>query len=532
MKICPTAPGVTQVCEHSLGHEVRPMHGQGADGAYPAWCSISPERGSLRHTSRRRQNEHPVLLAKRHNPQRRSIAVPSRTDQNKEVATSTITTLDRQLYAWLVESDERRFTLAFNVYFSVAFPAVVRYLSRISRWDSAHLEELAQDALLRFFDRVGRDRREASDTVAAALNHISPTEKMGSFHARQVNSWIEDVSAFKAAAMSFSLPRVNQAAEADWKSQIRSLADRIPVIQRQGWYLLDSTLRELGWSAGDECSKKPAHEGVHPRPFSDRILDLVNDDEKSKLVVSDGVVDQAVGEMVAKTARAAIVEEQYPGASLFVKHTLNVVNMIPRLRVPTNGYLFDIATTVYLDECKKRGRLKRGGSGDRRLAYRMPEDDCDSLPQHPVALVTLDLKVAFDVEECFEEAFPAIESDNAATSDPTLQYEHEEYFAKFYEYLHKPVSNAARAYDNAPDIRRAEIERLKLKSLAAKFARTTTVLSMLGAGNTQEQIAEHLGISRNQVKYIVEVVQEAYERFAAVSAPLRTPKRRSTDVYR
>jgi DNA-directed RNA polymerase specialized sigma24 family protein len=456
--------------------------------------------------AQRRQNEYPVLLAKRHNPQRTSIAVPLRADQNKKMATPKITALDRQLYAWLVESDERRFTLAFNVYFSVAFPAVVRFLARISRWDSAHLEELAQDALLRFFDRVGRDRREASDTVGAALKLISPLNKMGSFHARQVNCWIEDVSAFRAAAMTFTLPRIDQAAEveAEWKSPIRLLADKSLVIQRQGWYLLDSTLRELGLSA-DECSKESAQEGFDPRPFS----------------------DQAAGEMVTKSARAAVVEEHYPAATLFVKHTLNVVNMIPRLRVPTNGYLFDIATTVYLDECKKRGRFKRRGSGDRLVSCRMPEGGDDNLPHHPVELATND---AFDGEECFDEAFPTIMSDNAAVSDPTLQYEYEEYFAKFYEYLHKPVSDAALAYENAPDIRRAEIERQRLKSLAAKFARTTTVLSMLGAGNTQEQTAEHLGISRNQVKYIVEVVQEAYERFAAVSAPLRTPKRKYTDV--
>jgi DNA-directed RNA polymerase specialized sigma24 family protein len=450
-------PGVTHVCEHPRGQE---------------------------------------LLAKRHNPQRTSISVPPHADKNKEMATPKITTLDRQLYAWLVETDERRFTLAFNVYFSVAFPAVVRFLARISRWDSTRLEELAQDALLRFFDRVGRDRRNASDTVGAELKLISPLNKMGSFHARQVKCWIEDVSAFRAAAMSFTLPRVGQTAEAEaeaeWKSQIRSLADRTLLIQGQGWYLLDSTLRELGWSADD--------------------------------------ADQAVGEMVARTARAAVVEDHYPGASLFVKHTLNVVNMIPRLRVPTNGYLFDIATTVYLDECKKRGRLKRGGSGDRRLDCRMPEGDADSLRQHPVEFATSVSTVAIDGEECFDEACLSIISDNAAVSDPTLQYEDEEYFAKFYEYLHRPVSDAARAYENAPDVRRAEIERQKLKSLAAKFARTTAVLSMLGAGNTQEQIAEHLGISRNQVKYIVEVVQEAYERFAAVSAPLRTPKRKYTDV--
>jgi hypothetical protein len=443
------------------------------------------------------------------------------------MATPKITTLDRQLYAWLVESDERRFTLAFNVYFSVAFPAIVRFLARISRWDSAHLEELAQDALLRFFDRVGRDRRQASDTVGAALKLICPLNKMGSFHARLVNCWIEDVSAFRAATMSFTLPQTDQAAEAEWKSQIRSLAEKNLAIQRQGWYLLGSTLRELGWSVGDECFKDSGQQGLDPRLFRDRIIELMNDDEKPSLAVS---VDQAVGEMVAKTARAAVVEEHYPGASLFVKHTLDIVNRNPRLRVPTNGYLFDIATTVYLDECKRRGRLKRGGSGDRRLDRRMPEGDEGSLSLHPVELATLDSTVAFDGEECFDEAIPKTMCDNAAVSDPTLRYEEEEYFAKFYEYLHRPVSHAARAYENAADVRRAEIERQKLKSLAAKFARTITVLSMLGAGNTQEQTAEHLGISRNQVKYIVEVVQEAYERFAAVSAPLRTPKRKYTDV--
>jgi DNA-directed RNA polymerase specialized sigma24 family protein len=477
------------------------MYRQSDDGTYSARCLSTPERRNSCQTSRWRQNEYPVLLAKRHNPQRTSIFVPPHADQNEEMASLKITTLDRHLYAWLVESDERRFTLAFNVYFSVAFPAVVRFLARISRWDSAHFEELAQDALLRFFDRVGRNRREASDAVGAALKLISPVNNMGSFHARQVNCWIEDVSAFRAATMSFTLPQTDQAAEAEWKSQIGSLADKIPLIQRQGRHLLDSTLRELGWSA---------------------------DDEKASHVVSAGVVDQAAAEMVAKTARAAVVEEYFPGASLFVTHTLNVVNMIPRLRVPTNGYLFDIATTVYLDECKRRGRLKRGGDRDRRLDCRMPEGGDDSLPHHPVEFATLDSKVA-DGEECFDEALPTIVSNSTAV-DPTLEYEYEEYFAKFYEYLHRPVRDATRAYENAPDMRRANVERQKLQSLAAKFARTTTVLSMLGAGNTQEQTAEHLGISRNQVKYIVEVVQEAYERFAAISAPLRTPKRKNTDV--
>ena len=56
-----------------------------------------------------------------------------------------------------------------------------------------------------------------------------------------------------------------------------------------------------------------------------------------------------------------------------------------------------------------------------------------------------------------------------------------------------------------------------MQSLADKFARTMSVLSMMGEGHTQEQTAEQLGLSRNQVKYIIELVQEAFERFSGHS---------------
>jgi predicted transcriptional regulator len=53
-----------------------------------------------------------------------------------------------------------------------------------------------------------------------------------------------------------------------------------------------------------------------------------------------------------------------------------------------------------------------------------------------------------------------------------------------------------------------------------------TVLSMRIEGQSQNDIAELLGISRNQVKYIVEQVQQAYEQFAAACA--RTAVRPTT----
>jgi len=57
-----------------------------------------------------------------------------------------------------------------------------------------------------------------------------------------------------------------------------------------------------------------------------------------------------------------------------------------------------------------------------------------------------------------------------------------------------------------------------LESISNKNERVITVLSMRIEGQTQEEIAEALGISRNQVKYIVELMQAAYEQFCAAAA--------------
>jgi hypothetical protein len=56
-------------------------------------------------------------------------------------------TLDALLDAWLAEVDEIRFVRAFNAYFGVAFPVVIRHLARTAPSDPALLEEIAQDAL-------------------------------------------------------------------------------------------------------------------------------------------------------------------------------------------------------------------------------------------------------------------------------------------------------------------------------------------------------------------------------------------------
>jgi DNA-binding NarL/FixJ family response regulator len=133
----------------------------------------------------------------------------------------------------------------------------------------------------------------------------------------------------------------------------------------------------------------------------------------------------------------------------------------------------------------------------------------------------LDCAAAHDGEEEIVGAAPAmahgLRGSTVPAVDPTPQYEAEDLFERFYEYLRRPVEDAARACANAAGTRRAGAERHKLDSLTRKLQRITAVLGLMGEGYTQAQIAAQLAVSRNQVKYIVELVQEAYARFAAPS---------------
>jgi len=341
--------------------------------------------------------------------------------------------LDHRLYAWLTEPDAQRFERAFDAYFSVAFPAVVRYLSRLSHWEPQQLEDLAQEALLRFFDRAGRARRTAADSVVSALARLRPLP-LGSFHERQLKSWIDEIAKFTNAAMGFRVLQDEAAA----KTAIHEFAERIDMLLRQ------------------------AEQMTHGLPDA---------------------------------------EHRSAAAETFLNDVRLVVGCLPLLRVPTNSFLFQIARSIFLDECKKQGRQKRGGD------YPSP---------HPLE--------SPDVADGFDDAPEEIPvfAAHAQLADPARDYENEEFFQKFHEYLRAPLDRAADAYQRASASGQATAERHRLDSLAGKFARTMAVLSAIGEGHTQEQVAERLGLSRNQVKYIVELVQEAFAQFVRTADPSAT----------
>jgi DNA-directed RNA polymerase specialized sigma24 family protein len=410
------------------------------------------------------------------------------------------TQLDRMLYAWLAESDDRKFDQAFQRYYEAASPSLVRYLLRCSRLADLDCEQIAVDALLKFFCRAGRDRRLAAATVSNTLPQIQPLN-LGPFHVRQVQRWTGEVQSFRDKSMTFRLTP-QDGAEQPWKAEIQAQIDGIPPLQRQGLHLLESVrvacadLADLADGApasddGDGTSEARSAEYAAVRAFAVALRD-------------------AAAHVPIETLT---VECRHPGVVKCVSGAWTVVDVLPALRIPTNGYLFEIAHSLYLDECKARGRKKRGGSG---------ASSTDAETAAP-ALAPFDLD-----EEC-----PETRGDDAAggtaaglavgdvAADPTAELIDEDFCERFYGYLSKPLDDAQEAYRRAASAGKAEAERKRLASISEKHARFMSVLSMRIEGHTQEAIAESLGLSRNQVKYITEQAQAAYQQFSAAATRSR-----------
>jgi DNA-directed RNA polymerase specialized sigma24 family protein len=408
------------------------------------------------------------------------------------------------LYAWLAERDDMRFERAFEKYYEAAFMGVVRYLAHRSTSADLDFEQIAVDALLKFFSRVGRERRVAAESIASALPRIEPLD-FGPYHVRLVRRWAGDIGSFRQTTMAFSIDECD--AGRDWKAEIDVLTRKIPPLQRQGCHILEPLRAAIAGgakrSAAADGSGHAFEETAGEEPFIEYAL---------------------VREFAAGLRSDSEAARAHPGALRFVEGTWTVIEALPLLRVPTNGYLFDIAQSLYLDECKARGRLKRGGSGIANPAGAPTESNSSNDGLHPLAKISLDDDPEAESFRPITMVFAADSADSAV--DLESEQVGEEFCEKFYAYLRRPLDVAEEAYRIAATSGPAKAERKRLESVARKTDRVLSVLSMRIEGQTQEAIAEAQGISRNQVKYIVELIQEAYAQFTA--SCVRTSVRQST----
>jgi DNA-directed RNA polymerase specialized sigma24 family protein len=418
------------------------------------------------------------------------------------------TQLDQMLYAWLAEPDERRFERAFQRYYAEASPSLIRYLARRSNLADLDCEQIAVDALLKFFCRAGRDRREAARSISQTLPQVEPLN-LGPFHVRHVQRWRGEVDVFREGCMTFSLPTQEVAAQ-PWKAAIQAQNDGLPPLQRQGVHILDS-VRSAVSGIADLASAPDAS---------------TNEAEESAIAAEaeDASPDAAVRAFAQGLREAAergspgssTAESRHPGVVAFVGAAWTVLDVLPALRIPTNGYLFDIAQSLYLDECKSRARKKRGGGG----SHGAPSEEGG---MSPFALDEESSPGEDDSSPAGPQSGAFISSAEALGADPAAEQIDEDFCERFYEYLRKPLDDAQEAYHRAAAAGKGNAERKRLESVSEKHARLMSVLSMRIEGHTQEAIAESLGLTRNQVKYMTEHVQDAYQQFCAAALRMPSP---------
>lgn len=441
-------------------------------------------------------------------------------------------TLDVLLYQWVGEADDARTDSAFREYYSAAFPALVRHVQHRTGWDVASAEDMAQEALVRFFERAGRGRLEAASLIRAESTRLTAFY-FGVLHSRRVRDWGSDVCAFVDSVMNCGLPIGAGGAGEEWRAAADHLSAQISPLQARGWYLVDELRRKAQW-AMERKSGHLAPPVVSPLNGNAVVESNVREDD-----VASFAYDLA-RERLLPTPRVTAIEEAYPGAGQFVETAVTIIEWLPRVRVPTNGYLFDIATTTFLDEIKRQRRRKRGGTDGSDSDCGAGADDPQA-PEglaHPLDAVPDDAQARCEADEwLFEEQVSGRRSGFVThalplTVDPVNGYESAELLERFYEYLRGPVARAARALEEARVRGRALAQQRRFECVSRKFSRTMAVLSMMGEGYTQEEAARQVGLSRNQVKYVIENVKAAYERFAAGdSCAVRPPRLREGESH-
>lgn len=413
-------------------------------------------------------------------------------------------TLDALLYQWVGEADESRIECAFQAYYSTAFPALVRYVQHRTGWDRGSAEDISQEALVRFFERAGRGRRAAAALVGAELQRLNSI-RIDGLDADRVALWACEVKAFMDAVSNFRPPSpVGPTRPGRSGEGAGDLCARIMPLQSRGWGLLEEARQTLQSRIRAGATDVRAFPSVR----------VAQPDAQAAADLTAREIESFVGGLSRGCAREV-------DAGQYMQCVLTIITTLPRLRVPTNGFLFEIATNTLLDEVKRRRRRKRGGIEGRLAATAASDCQVPDMTAHPIEAVPDDPQSESDDGAWLRRDPPVAQHVGTQAEalplagDPLAGYEGEEFLERFHEYLRRPVAQAVSELALAMERGSALVEQRRLESVSRKFSRTMAVLTMMGEGYTQEEAARRAGITRNQVKYIIGSVKEAYLRFAA-----------------
>jgi len=436
------------------------------------------------------------------------------TEIDQQAAASTIDVL---LYDWLNEPAEDLFERKFSVYYTHTFPAVVRYLTRrvTSTSLDVDVESVAQDSLIKFFDVVGKSRRVAGADLGEAIASLRPGFP-DAFHRKRVLLWKELVDAFRQRALTF--PEMASRRLAQFHDAIRAINGEIPTLQRQGRTFLDESYERLV----REINVSGAMQGPACSADSDEVAESLRRTSELLKILAD-----------VEPTTAGMSNEVCP----FLDRTSLITSLLPKIRIHTNSFLFEIAKNRLLDELRRHraraprtleksaaalGELEADVTTDRSVtsvpelaavaALREPQpedltDDClgDSGMSLPRGTV-LDIRLrALDDEE--GETYSSTDAYPDART-PEDAYATHEIFEKFLFVLGAPVRRASEEMEHALTQRARNDASKRLDKERLKYRQLEAILIGIAEGASQEEMAERLGLTRNQIKYAVEQARE------------------------
>jgi DNA-directed RNA polymerase specialized sigma24 family protein len=418
---------------------------------------------------------------------------------------STTDELDVLLYAWLSEPEARRAELRFNDYFQAAFPAICRYV-RALRSDPATAQDIAQHALIKLFNHLGTTRRAADERMREAISALRPLD-FGAAHVRGIDAWRRQVRSFRDAAIGFRVTGEPQGTRLAWQESRNEINGRIPPLVRQGTHFISDVRTRVEPRLADLVSPESL---IGSLPSS--VAEPQSSDEHAVECDREGAIDQGVERFLVRLLRYAQGRDWAAsdtalgcaGVVGFLTHTSAVRACLPALAIPSNGLLYTIAKRHFLD------RLRARKSQTARTVHQLADGEPEGVLE---TLEMLDPQEANNCEEATHEA--ESRTHTARTESEVPQSEVEGRYREFLEFLRAPLTRAEGALAAAAAKGKAKAEQARVDSLRIKYERLMAVLAALREHPqpTEEDIARRHGLTRNQVKYVIERIREEFNYF-------------------
>jgi hypothetical protein len=396
--------------------------------------------------------------------------------------------LDILLYAWLSEDNAQYAEARFASYFRRAFSDLCRYARSLGA-EAATAQDISQRSLIKLFNHLGLSRRAAGEAVRVATAELQPLA-FGAMHERLVRAWVQQIIAFRDAAIGF---RVSSEPESPWRQLRSEINAQVDPLVRQGVHFLEEVRTRLGHLllAAIATVDRAESSTMSWNPPADSV------DERLRsfvLTLLERAEDQHVADI-----------EKSPGClgSLeFVRHTSTACEKLPVLAIPSNGLAYTMAKYLFLDSLKG----KRPGNIETlpEIVDEGAEEVLDQLDfgGAPAADWVMDSSSKVDVG-------------NQGTHRDGRESEIESRYRAFLDLLRAPLTRAEGALAQAALRGRAAAEQARVDSLRAKYDRLMAVLKALRETPqpTEDEIAGRLGITRNQVKYAIERIRDEFTHF-------------------